>query len=454
MKNQPHDTCSYRLSDFEQQPTVNIPQSLQFNPTVPSVTQVINISKVESLFKSPSPTSDYHSSISNDGSSTNRGKTQIAFGTKVPPHRPSSTSLSRVSAPNQSQASKSKSADVFRRKQSESHIFTFSSPPCSAPRSFKSASSSNQYESDFACSDSDNTSSLRERRRKRKNVTSYKGPLASTLLPQVHGNQVAHNVRSGSIESSQATLTTSVNTVMHKSSDQPDCDLSSDRTTDSLLMDDSLNESSVMTSSIKKLNLPQAGKTLESSNFQVGEWSDSLEEEMLQKMMEQTDLMEDEDREHDKMKTDYKSSNLEESFENDTSLLTSTFHPPPLLPQDYDSEMRGNNPYETLTATLRSFGGGDSRDFMGESPEPVLPSERRRRMSPMSKVSSGRSEGSEMDRRCHGMVTKFAMSDPSSSNCSSVRSAEDDQQMLDLMYDPTLNCYFDPKTGKYYELKN
>ena len=65
----------------------------------------------------------------------------------------------------------------------------------------------------------------------------------------------------------------------------------------------------------------------------MGEWSDSLEEEMLQKMMEQTDLIEDEDREHDKMKTDYKSSTLEESFENDTSLLTSTFHPPPLLPQ-------------------------------------------------------------------------------------------------------------------------
>lgn len=28
--------------------------------------------------------------------------------------------------------------------------------------------------------------------------------------------------------------------------------------------------------------------------------------------------------------------------------------------------------------------------------------------------------------------------------------AEDE---LDLLYDPCLNCYFDPKTGKYYELK-
>ncbi|KAM8756571.1 protein CFAP20DC [Acanthopagrus schlegelii] len=29
---------------------------------------------------------------------------------------------------------------------------------------------------------------------------------------------------------------------------------------------------------------------------------------------------------------------------------------------------------------------------------------------------------------------------------------EDDEEYLNLLYDPCLNCYFDPKTGKYYEL--
>lgn len=29
---------------------------------------------------------------------------------------------------------------------------------------------------------------------------------------------------------------------------------------------------------------------------------------------------------------------------------------------------------------------------------------------------------------------------------------EDDDEYLNLLYDPCLNCYFDPKTGKYYEL--
>uniref|UniRef100_A0A8C3RRW1 Chromosome 3 open reading frame 67 n=1 Tax=Chelydra serpentina TaxID=8475 RepID=A0A8C3RRW1_CHESE len=31
-------------------------------------------------------------------------------------------------------------------------------------------------------------------------------------------------------------------------------------------------------------------------------------------------------------------------------------------------------------------------------------------------------------------------------------SAEEDEEVLTLLYDPCLNCYFDPETGKYYEL--
>lgn len=29
---------------------------------------------------------------------------------------------------------------------------------------------------------------------------------------------------------------------------------------------------------------------------------------------------------------------------------------------------------------------------------------------------------------------------------------EDEAEYLNVLYDPCLNCYFDPKTGKYYEL--
>lgn len=30
--------------------------------------------------------------------------------------------------------------------------------------------------------------------------------------------------------------------------------------------------------------------------------------------------------------------------------------------------------------------------------------------------------------------------------------AEEDEEVLTLLYDPCLNCYFDPNSGKYYEL--
>jgi len=51
----------------------------------------------------------------------------------------------------------------------------------------------------------------------------------------------------------------------------------------------------------------------------------------------------------------------------------------------------------------------------------------------------------------------MGLSDGSSSfsNKSSTTAGDtDDEEMLDLLYDPCLNCYFDPKSGKYYELKN
>ncbi len=34
----------------------------------------------------------------------------------------------------------------------------------------------------------------------------------------------------------------------------------------------------------------------------------------------------------------------------------------------------------------------------------------------------------------------------------SVNEEENEDEYLNLLYDPCLNCYFDPKTGKYYEL--
>lgn len=34
----------------------------------------------------------------------------------------------------------------------------------------------------------------------------------------------------------------------------------------------------------------------------------------------------------------------------------------------------------------------------------------------------------------------------------SEKEEENEEEYLNLLYDPCLNCYFDPNTGKYYEL--
>ncbi len=40
-----------------------------------------------------------------------------------------------------------------------------------------------------------------------------------------------------------------------------------------------------------------------------------------------------------------------------------------------------------------------------------------------------------------------------SSEVTSPSENTDEEEELDLFYDPVLNCYFDPKTQKYYELR-
>ena len=44
---------------------------------------------------------------------------------------------------------------------------------------------------------------------------------------------------------------------------------------------------------------------------------------------------------------------------------------------------------------------------------------------------------------CLGPVQTLSLDDPS---------GDKKEEMLDLLYDPDLGCYYDPKSQKYYEL--
>jgi len=140
-------------------------------------------------------------------------------------------------------------------------------------------------------------------------------------------------------------------------------------------------------------------------------------------------------------KTDFQ-DRFEDSFDNS---CWSTYKIPAMEPQAYASEMKKNNP--SLHGTLNDLlNESNPRDWAGlMSPPAVLPSVRAQQKK--ESLSDVESIGNELD--------SMGLSDGSSSIKSSNTGIEtDEEEMLDLMYDPCLNCYFDPRTGKYYELKN
>lgn len=119
---------------------------------------------------------------------------------------------------------------------------------------------------------------------------------------------------------------------------------------------------------------------------------------------------------------------------DDTSYSTWKRPPPPdKRIHRYLDEMRHPGPEPDLTVTLPL----NPREYTDVfSPPIVLPSERLRLSS-----------ASQND------ALSAALSPPRSRNpSSSVDNNPGKEEELDLLYDPCLNCYFDPRTHKYYEL--
>jgi len=117
---------------------------------------------------------------------------------------------------------------------------------------------------------------------------------------------------------------------------------------------------------------------------------------------------------------------------DDTSYSTWKQPPPPdKRTHRYLDEMRHPGPEPDLTATLPM----DPREYTDVfSPPIVLPSQ---------KMSSAGQNN----------ALSAALSPPRSRNpSSSVDHDTTNEEELDLLYDPCLYCYFDPRTHKYYEL--
>nr|CAB3227123.1 uncharacterized protein C3orf67 homolog [Phallusia mammillata] len=196
---------------------------------------------------------------------------------------------------------------------------------------------------------------------------------------------------------------------------------------------------------IEKAQTIHENPTLPSSQYQVASLSDSFEANMLASMMQETEkgMMLDDEPIRGRENVSFHDDPLDESFGASWSTYR---NPPPMQPDAYESEMKNNNP-SINNNTLNGFTLAQSnpRDWGNLlSPPTVMPNIRmQQKKDSLSDVES---------------VGNDSMGLSNGSSCASVKSSTtggetDEEEMLELLYDPCLNCYFDPKTGKYYELK-
>ncbi|XP_022107810.1 uncharacterized protein C3orf67 homolog isoform X2 [Acanthaster planci] len=131
------------------------------------------------------------------------------------------------------------------------------------------------------------------------------------------------------------------------------------------------------------------------------------------------------------------------SSSDDTATTYSTFRPPDaaLRAHRYQDEMHfpsSNNPL--MQSNPRDW----SNLF---SPPIVLPSEKLKAHQEAVMLSPGK------DMPTAFRTDKARTKSTSSEDPSKVFTESEEDEELDLLYDPCLNCYYDPRTGKYYELK-
>ncbi|MEJ1276734.1 hypothetical protein NN561_007645 [Cricetulus griseus] len=104
---------------------------------------------------------------------------------------------------------------------------------------------------------------------------------------------------------------------------------------------------------------------------------------------------------------------------DDTTTWNSCLPPPVNQGHHYQTEMNPSSPLNPRPSI---------KDWLTMLSPPIVPPSQQPAEQPLESSASASVQGEE---------------DPS---------AEEDEEVLTLLYDPCLNCYFDPQTGKYYEL--
>lgn len=172
------------------------------------------------------------------------------------------------------------------------------------------------------------------------------------------------------------------------------------------------------------------------TNLPVDSWSESFEGRFLSEMKRE---QEEEDFEEQVKQNNVVDNDIDYNEDSFDASWSTWKQPPGMDSEAYAMEMKGGLSHgnmQTLDLTLDRTRYEDSGNL--PSPPIILASERSRYPNSDDYLSS----------------EVFGVSDGSTvSGQSTSLNESDDEEMLDLMYDPCLNCYFDPKSGRYYELK-
>nr|KAF6310161.1 hypothetical protein mMyoMyo1_001848 [Myotis myotis] len=151
-------------------------------------------------------------------------------------------------------------------------------------------------------------------------------------------------------------------------------------------------------------------------NYQPSQMSESELQMLASLRQQQNDDLEDTGASHGLSASQVDNCNVSISTSSDDTTTWNSCLPPPVNQgRHYQKEMNPPSP-------------SNPRDWLNMLSPPIIPPSR---------------QPAEQNQDSSGSLTAQGEED---------LSVEEDEEVLTLLYDPCLNCYFDPQTGKYYEL--
>ncbi|KAM8759252.1 protein CFAP20DC isoform 2-T2 [Rhynchonycteris naso] len=178
----------------------------------------------------------------------------------------------------------------------------------------------------------------------------------------------------------------------------------------------SVNKSSLKEVSEEKLRpIPEASE-YDCRNYQPSQMSESEVQMLASLQRQQSEDLEDMGASHVLSASQMDNCHVSISTSSDDTTTWNSCLPPPVNQgRHYQKEMNPPSP-------------SNPRDWLNMLSPPIVPPSQ---------------QPAEMRQDSSGSLSAQGEDD---------LSVEEDEEVLTLLYDPCLNCYFDPQTGKYYEL--